>query len=285
MADAYLGDVDRRSPTASPLFADLAGLPPLLCRSARASCCSTTRRGSPSGREAAGVDVTLELWDDVFHVWHAFADLLPEARDAIARIGAYVDQQLGDQLRSIMNDLLSAARSLRPLVEAEADATDRELTMTDPVDRGARRVGPQPPPGPEGARRAGSRRRHHARRARGARAPGRLHRLGLHGERQRHRDVLDVRSRRGSPDARRPARRRLRRPVRVAREGATSRRGLPGPRAVPVRQRDRSSDLGRRRRARAGRRRQPGASTTPGCPRCWPSSCRATASRSPATGT
>jgi len=32
-----------------------------------------------------------------------------------------------------MNDLLSAARSLRPLVEAEADATDRELTMTRPV--------------------------------------------------------------------------------------------------------------------------------------------------------
>ena len=30
MADAYLGDVDRRSPTASPLFADLTGLPPLL---------------------------------------------------------------------------------------------------------------------------------------------------------------------------------------------------------------------------------------------------------------
>ena len=32
-----------------------------------------------------------------------------------------------------MNDLLSTARSLRPLVEAEADATDRELTMTTPV--------------------------------------------------------------------------------------------------------------------------------------------------------
>ena len=39
--------------------------------------------------------MTLEIWDDVFHVWHAFADLLPEARDAIARIGTYVDQRLG----------------------------------------------------------------------------------------------------------------------------------------------------------------------------------------------
>src|SRR3954469_7738830 len=32
-----------------------------------------------------------------------------------------------------MNDLLSTARSLRSLVEGEADATDRELTMTHPV--------------------------------------------------------------------------------------------------------------------------------------------------------
>ena len=39
--------------------------------------------------------MTLEIWDDVFHVWQAFADLLPEARDAIAQIGAYVDQRLG----------------------------------------------------------------------------------------------------------------------------------------------------------------------------------------------
>ena len=46
--------------------------------------------------EAAGVDVTLEIWDDVVHVWHSFADFLPEARDAIAQIGTYVDQRLGD---------------------------------------------------------------------------------------------------------------------------------------------------------------------------------------------
>ena len=31
-----------------------------------------------------------------------------------------------------MNNVLSTARSLRELVEAEADATDRELTMTAP---------------------------------------------------------------------------------------------------------------------------------------------------------
>ena len=96
MADAYLGDVDRRSPTASPLFADLAGLPPLLLQvgSSELLLDDTTRFADRA--EAAGVDVTLEIWDDVVHVWHSFADFLPEARDAIAQIASYVDQRLGD---------------------------------------------------------------------------------------------------------------------------------------------------------------------------------------------
>jgi phosphinothricin tripeptide acetyl hydrolase len=95
MADAYLGEVDRRSPTASPLFADLAGLPPLLVQvgSSELLLDDTTRFAKRA--KAAGVDVTLEIWDDVVHVWHSFADFLPEAREAVAQIGTYVDQQLG----------------------------------------------------------------------------------------------------------------------------------------------------------------------------------------------
>ena len=95
MADAYLGDVDRRSPTASPLFADLAGLPPLLVQVGSGELLLDDATRFAERARGAGVDVTLEIWDDVFHVWHSFADLLPEARDAIAQIGTYVEQQLG----------------------------------------------------------------------------------------------------------------------------------------------------------------------------------------------
>jgi epsilon-lactone hydrolase len=95
MADAYLGEADRRSPTASPLFADLAGLPPLLVQVGSAELLFDDATRFAARAEEAGVDVTLEIWDDVFHVWQAFADLLPEAREAIAQIGAYVDQRLG----------------------------------------------------------------------------------------------------------------------------------------------------------------------------------------------
>ena len=95
MADAYLGDGDRRAPTASPLFADLTGLPPLLLQVGTGELLLDDTTRFAERAEAAGVDVTLELWDDVFHVWHAFADLLPEAREAIAAIGAYLDRRLG----------------------------------------------------------------------------------------------------------------------------------------------------------------------------------------------
>ena len=92
MADAYMGETDRRSPTASPLFADLAGLPPLLLQVGSGELLVDDSTRFAERAQAAGVEVTLELWDDVFHVWHAFADLLPEARDAFAQIGNYLDK-------------------------------------------------------------------------------------------------------------------------------------------------------------------------------------------------
>ena len=95
MADAYLGEVDRRSPTASPLFADLAGLPPLLVQVAAGELLIDDATRFAERAQEAGVEVTLEIWEEVFHVWHAFADLLPEARAAIARIGTYVEDRLG----------------------------------------------------------------------------------------------------------------------------------------------------------------------------------------------
>jgi epsilon-lactone hydrolase len=96
MADAYLGDLDRRTPTASPLYADLAGLPPLLVQVAAGELLADDARRLAQRASDAGVEVTLEVWDDVFHVWHSFADLLPEAREAITKVGAHVDQMLGE---------------------------------------------------------------------------------------------------------------------------------------------------------------------------------------------
>jgi acetyl esterase/lipase len=40
--------------------------------------------------QAAGVQVDLEVWDDMPHVWHLFAPILPEGQQAIGRIGEFV---------------------------------------------------------------------------------------------------------------------------------------------------------------------------------------------------
>ena len=52
---------------------------------------SDTTRAAERAR-AAGVEVTEEVWDEMFHVWHMFSPMLPEGRQAIERIGEWVRQ-------------------------------------------------------------------------------------------------------------------------------------------------------------------------------------------------
>jgi acetyl esterase/lipase len=90
MAAAYLGGADARTPGASPLYADLAGLPPLLVQVGTSETLLDDARRFAERAERAGVRVALEVWDDMIHVWHAFAMLLPEGQQAVDRIGAFV---------------------------------------------------------------------------------------------------------------------------------------------------------------------------------------------------
>jgi acetyl esterase/lipase len=93
MAEAYAGS-DKGHPTASPLFADLAGLPPVLLQVGTAEILLDDATRFADRAEAAGVDVELEVWNEMVHVWHAFADILPEGRQAIERIGAWLRRTL-----------------------------------------------------------------------------------------------------------------------------------------------------------------------------------------------
>jgi acetyl esterase/lipase len=42
---------------------------------------------------AAGVAVTLEVWPDMIHVWHAFAPRFPQAMAALRRISSWLDER------------------------------------------------------------------------------------------------------------------------------------------------------------------------------------------------
>jgi acetyl esterase/lipase len=94
MAHQYLAGADPRTPLASPRYADLAGLPPLLIHVGAAERLLDDARSLAEAAAGAGVNVTLEAWPEMIHIWHAFAPLLPEALEGIDRIAAWLDERL-----------------------------------------------------------------------------------------------------------------------------------------------------------------------------------------------
>ncbi|MGD0205761.1 MAG: alpha/beta hydrolase fold domain-containing protein, partial [Dehalococcoidia bacterium] len=90
LAKAYLGDAHPRTPLAAPLYADLRGLPPLLIQVGTAETLLDDSTRLAERARSAGIDVVLEPWDDMFHMWHFFAAMLPEGQQAIDRIGGFI---------------------------------------------------------------------------------------------------------------------------------------------------------------------------------------------------
>ena len=92
MAHLYMGDRDRRTPLAAPLYADLRGLPPLLILVGTAETLLDDSTRLADRAKASGVTVELDIWEDMIHVWPIFAPVLPEGQQAIERIGEFVRQ-------------------------------------------------------------------------------------------------------------------------------------------------------------------------------------------------
>lgn len=91
VARNYLGpDVDPRDPRVSPLFADLAGLPPLLMQVGGRETVLDDTRDFARKAEQSGCAATLEIWDGMIHVFQQFPDDLAEARSALASLGAFL---------------------------------------------------------------------------------------------------------------------------------------------------------------------------------------------------
>ncbi len=95
MTREYMQGGDPKQPWASPLFADLTGLPPLLMQVGDAEVLlDDTTRAAEKAR-AAGVDVTVEVFPEMPHIFQTFAAILPEAGPAIDKIGEYLKQHVG----------------------------------------------------------------------------------------------------------------------------------------------------------------------------------------------
>lgn len=90
----YAGDYDPRHPWISPLYGELAGLPPLFISVGTNETLLDDSTRFAAKAEAAQVDVTLLVGKDMIHVYPLLAPLFPEATQALDAICAFIREQL-----------------------------------------------------------------------------------------------------------------------------------------------------------------------------------------------
>lgn len=86
----YLSGRPATDPAASPLFADLAGLPPVLIQVGDREVFLGDAVKMHHALTAAGVQSELSVWPRMFHVWHAYWPMLAQGREAIEEIADFV---------------------------------------------------------------------------------------------------------------------------------------------------------------------------------------------------
>lgn len=89
-ARLYLAGADPRNPAASPLYADLHGLPPLLIHAAEDEILRDDATRLAQRARSADVPVTLHVWPAVPHVWQLFHWFIPEGRQSLAAAAAFI---------------------------------------------------------------------------------------------------------------------------------------------------------------------------------------------------
>ena len=86
--NAYLQDASPVDPKASPLWGAFNDLPPLLFQVGSGELLLDDSTRAAEKARMAGVDVQIEIWDGMVHVFQALGPL-PESRQAIRNIGRF----------------------------------------------------------------------------------------------------------------------------------------------------------------------------------------------------
>ena len=91
---AYAGKSINTNPLVSPFYAkDLQGLCPLLIQVGGAETLLDENTHFAEQAKQDGLDVTLQVWPNMVHVWHSLYGLVPEAEEAIHAIHHWIDRQ------------------------------------------------------------------------------------------------------------------------------------------------------------------------------------------------
>ena len=85
----YLGDLDRKAPLASPLFADLVGLPPMFVIVGSTEVLLSDAERLVEKLHSASVEAVLEVFPKMPHVFPLFAGRIPEADAAITKLAEF----------------------------------------------------------------------------------------------------------------------------------------------------------------------------------------------------
>ena len=95
MVGHFLGDSDPRDPLAAPLYGDYTGICPLYIQVGGHETLLDDSSRVAARAKQAGVEVRVDVFPEMQHVFQMTAGNLPEANDAIERIGAYLRPRLG----------------------------------------------------------------------------------------------------------------------------------------------------------------------------------------------
>ena len=83
-----------RNPLVSPVFANVAGLPPMLIQVGDDEILLSDSTRFAEKLEAEGIDVELEIWPEMWHVFQMFKGKMPESKKAIRKIAGYIRKHL-----------------------------------------------------------------------------------------------------------------------------------------------------------------------------------------------
>jgi acetyl esterase/lipase len=95
IASYYCDEAEYRNPLVSPVYADVAGLPPIYIQVGDDEILLSDSTRIAEKIEAAGGEVTLEVWPEMFHVFQVFVHQMPESREAIAKLVPFAKSRLG----------------------------------------------------------------------------------------------------------------------------------------------------------------------------------------------
>jgi monoterpene epsilon-lactone hydrolase len=98
VAKIYVGTNNPLSPDISPLYGNMAGLPPILIHGAEYDVFVSDAVRFGEAVKQAGVEVELKIWQKMWHIFHMQDTVVPEAKEALREMCAYMKARLGKNI-------------------------------------------------------------------------------------------------------------------------------------------------------------------------------------------